>query len=197
MLKQLYLDFSIAGWIFFLLFWLLIAIAVYYYSRTLPPLSRFRRIFLTLLRSLVLIILFFILFQPVIQLIFEKQQKPAVAFLFDGSRSMQIEDSFGMRGDSLQIALEMVERSSLDDSIHVRIYQFSQNLKLLQQDTLNFDGGQTNISLALKSTLDSLLNYNIQNVVLLSDGQFNAGENPMNTVQNAPVPVYTVTVGDT
>ncbi len=197
MLKQLYLDFSIAGWIFFLLFWVLIATAVFYYSRTLPPLSRPRRIFLTTIRALILVILFFIFFQPIVQLVFEKREKPAAAFLFDDSRSMQIEDRTGQRGDSLQIILNNLRTSAIRDSVNLKFYRFSQDLEPLQNDTLSFEGGQTNISLAVRTVMDSLIRYNIRNVVLLSDGQFNEGENPMNPVEDSPVPLYTVIVGDT
>jgi hypothetical protein len=196
MLDQLLLNFSVAGWIFFLLMWILIAVAVFYYRRTLPPLSRPRRIFLTVVRSLILVMIFFIFFQPVIQLIIKRQEKPAVAILLDNSRSMTIKDSYGLRGDSLRYALANLRKFPRNDSLAIRIYEFSQNLLPLADDTLSFSGGQTNISIALESVLDSLLQYNIQSVFLLSDGQFNQGANPLITARNSPIVINTITVGD-
>ncbi len=196
MVEQLLLNFSIAGWIFFLLLWVLIGIAVFYYSRTLPPLSRPRRIFLTVLRSLSLVMIFFIFFQPVVQLIIKRHETPTVAILLDNSRSMTIKDGYGQRGDSLRYALENLRQAGGNDSVAIRIYKFAQNLAPLAGDTLSFSGRQTNISAALESILDSLIQYNIQSVFLLSDGQFNQGANPLVTARNSPIVIHTVTVGD-
>ncbi len=196
MLKQLFLNLSIPGWIFFILFWIILITAIWYYRKTLPPLSPYRRFLLTSLRSLSLILFFFILFKPVLQLFLEKREKPAVAVLYDNSSSMRINDPFGMRGDSLRFLLKYFREQWPSDSLVLRPYQFSGRLSTLSQDSLAFDGSQTNLSSALESLQDSLRPYNIQAIILLSDGQFNAGANPLIPAKKSAVPIYSVCLGD-
>jgi len=115
----------------------------------------------------------------------------------DNSGSMLIEDKNGRRGDSLQYAINQLQKNWPGDSLNLRLYQFAGNLHQFQGDSLNFDGSQTNISNALSRITDSLTSYNIRSLVLFSDGQFNEGINPLESVKNSPVAVHTVTVGDT
>lgn len=196
MLKQLFLNLSIPGWIFFILFWVLLGVAIWYYRKTLPPLSPYRRFLLTTLRSLSLILFFFILFKPVLQLFLEKREKPTVAILYDNSSSMKIKDTFGVRGDSLTFLRKNLRNNWSSDSLVLRQYQFNGRLSVLSKDSLSFDGSQTNLSSALENIQDSLRAYNIQAIVLLSDGQFNAGANPIIQAKKSAVPIYSICLGD-
>ena len=51
MVKQLFLNLSLPGWVFLIFVLILVTVAVFYYRRTLPPLLPWRRGFLTVLRS--------------------------------------------------------------------------------------------------------------------------------------------------
>ena len=197
MIEDLYLNFSIPAWIIFLISWLLIAIAIFFYTRTLPPLSNRRKTILIILRTINFIILLSLIFQPVLNYFLQKRENPTLAFLFDNSSSMKITDTYGQRGDSLQYVLQHLKSDWQDDSLTIRSYAFSQNLRLLNQDSLEFTGTRTNIGDALKSVRDSLLQYNIRHLLLFSDGLFNEGANPLVNVKDMPIPISTVTVGDT
>ena len=196
MIKQLFLNLSIPGWIFFILFWILLILAVIYYRKTLPPLSTLRRYTLTILRSISLIIIFFILFKPVLELFLEQREKPAVAIIYDNTGSMKIKENLGERGDSLQYALAYFRENWSPDSISLKQYHLASTLANLTNDSLDFSGSQTNLSAALESIQDSLLPHNIQTIVLFSDGQFNTGPNPLIIAKKSAAPIYTVTVGD-
>ncbi|MFZ0390851.1 MAG: vWA domain-containing protein [Calditrichia bacterium] len=196
MIKDLFLNFSISGWIFFLIFWLLIAIAIFYYHKTLPPLSKSRRIFLTVLRSLVLVIAVFILFEPVLNLVYEFRESPVVAVLLDNSRSMNIKDGNISRADSLQYLLDHQSDYQNTDSLQFDLFTFGSGIRRLNADSMMLDQGQTNISQALSEVADSLSGENLRALVVVSDGQFNQGANPLNAAAEMPVPVYTVALGD-
>lgn len=197
MIEQLYLNFSIPAWIIFLICWILVAIAIFFYTRTLPPLSQKRRVVLITARAINFIILLSLIFQPVIHYMIQKTEKPTLALLFDNSGSMKINELYGLRGDSLNYALNRLKRGWNNDSVIIRPYRFAENLHLMEKDSLDFTGTRTNISTAMTLILDSLLNYNIRSVLLLSDGIFNEGANPLMNAMKSPVPVFTVTVGDT
>jgi hypothetical protein len=196
MFENLYLDLLIPAWIFFIIFWILIAIAVFYYSRTLPPLSKIKRIILTVLRASVLVIVVFLFLQPVVQLVFQIHKSPTVALLLDNSSSMLLTDRNGLRSDSLKYFLKEIGESTLQDSMNIRKYLFDEKLGVFHEDSMSFSGNQTNISLAFQGVLDSLIHYNIQAIVLVSDGQFNQGMNPLKLAESSPVPIFTVSLGD-
>ncbi len=196
MIKNLYLDLSIPEWIFFVIFWILIVLAILYYTKTLPPLSQLRRIFLIILRSLVLIITVFLFLQPVVQFLFQSYRTPTIALLFDNSSSMSLEDRNGIRSDSVKYLLKTLNEKNIKDSLSLRKYKFDEDIGTLNNDSLQFSGEQTDISQALKTILDSLIQYNIQAIVLISDGQFNQGMNPLKDAKMSPIPIYSVPVGD-
>jgi hypothetical protein len=196
MIKQLYLNLSLPGWIFFIVFWLLIILAIFYYWKTLPPLSKKQRLLLIILRSAILIFVVFLLFKPILLLLYESHEPPSVAILLDNSKSMTIEDNYGLRGDSMQYIIQNMTKTDLGDSLSLQKYLFDRKLERFEADSLFFSGKQTDISRALDTVLDSLIQYNIQAIVLVSDGQFNQGTNPLKYGQTSTVPIYTIPLGD-
>jgi len=197
MIDDLYLNFAIPAWIIFLIGWLCIAIAFFFYTRTLPPLSNRRKTILIIVRTINFIILVSLIFQPILHYILKKKEYPAIALLFDNSSSMKIAEPYGQRGDSLQYVLSRIKSDLRKDSVIIRTYRFSQDLNLLNQDSLDFSGTRTNIAATLNSVRDSLLHYNIRSVILFSDGLFNEGPNPLVNVAEIPIPISTITIGDT
>ena len=196
MIENLILKLDWPTWLFFLIILVLAAVAFFYYFRTLPPLSSYRRILLTSLRAVGLIIALFILLSPILQIIFEENEKPVVAVLLDNSASMKISDSFGERGDSLRYLLNHFSRISPDDSIDIRPYFFDLSLRSGENDTLDFQTDGTNMDQALRAVIDTLAGQNLQAVILASDGIYNQGANPVLASQNITVPIYTVMIGD-
>jgi hypothetical protein len=197
MLREFYLDFSIPAWIFFILVWVLIFLGLIYYRRTLPPLSKPKTIFLSAIRSLILLMVIFLLIYPVLHTVFERKQKPTVAVLLDDSKSMQIRDKSVMRGDSLNMIINQLNSDLASDSFLIREYTFGAALHSLRRDSLKFDEDYTNISRAMTGVSDSLSDQNLQKIILVSDGQYTEGTNPLNVLNKISVPVTTVALGDT
>ncbi|MEJ2636826.1 MAG: hypothetical protein P8184_16240, partial [Calditrichia bacterium] len=181
---------------FFLAGWILLILAILYYRSTLPPLSGFRRWLLIALRTAALLIVLFLLLQPVLQMVYEKQSLPTLAVLLDNSKSMKIREGSGERADSVKYILQNARFDRYSDSLNVRVFTFDNQLHRYSNDTLGFAGSQTNISRALENISDSLSQQNLQAIVLVSDGQFNQGANPLQSAATSPVPIYTVAVGD-
>lgn len=196
MIENLILKLSLPNWLFFILMLALASIAFFYYWRTLPPLSTWRRIFLTALRAAGLTVVLFILLSPILQIISKENEKPVVAVLLDNSASMKITDSYGERGDSLQFIRDNLSRINPNDSIELRPFYFDLALRPANQDTPDFKTDGTNIEQSLKAISDSLSGQNLQAIVLVSDGIYNQGANPVLASRRVSAPIYTVMVGD-
>ena len=197
MIKNLYLQFSLPGWLFFVIACVLVLLIYFYYRKTLPPLSAPRRVLLSTVRSASVVLVFFLLLQPVVHLTLKQSRTAVVGVLLDNSASMKIVDGKAPRSDSLKFILNKLLPMENQDSVDFALYTFQENIKRFTGDSLNFSGRQTNISHALESIIDTLLPRNLQLVVLVSDGQFNQGANPLRIAGRSPVPIYTVGIGDT
>jgi hypothetical protein len=68
---------------------------------------------------------------------------------------------------------------------------------LADLDSTRFSSGRTDIAGALSEAAASLESENFRGLVLLSDGRYNAGRNPLHAADRFPVPIHTVTLGDT
>ena len=54
----------------------------------------------------------------------------------------------------------------------------------------------TNITDALATIVKERAEYNVQAVVLVTDGDYTAGKDPMTGAANLPIPLFTIGVGD-
>lgn len=196
MIENLTLKLDWPNWLFFILIFVLGTISFFYYFRTLPPLSKFRRAFLISLRASGLIIVFFIVLSPILQLIYKEDEKPIVAVLLDNSASMKISDSYGERGDSLEYVYKNISKINPGDSLGVRSFFFDLRFESALNDTLGFQTDGTNIEQAVRAVTDTLSGHNLQAIILVSDGIYNQGSNPNLATQAFTAPIYTVMIGD-
>ena len=173
------------------------------YHRTAPPLPAGKRALLSTLRFLALFLLLFLLFEPILRQITREEKPPVLAVLVDESQSLGIRHS-GEDGAALDLpelvraSLRQLPREDLGGT--TRFFAFSSDVEPLTGDDLDslaFEGARTNIARALEYVQDALKDENLRGVVLISDGQYNTGRNPLYLAERYPVPIYTVAVGDT
>lgn len=155
-----------------------------------------RRIFNLTLRAIVLGILLFLILEPILRLLYQQKERPVIAVLLDNSASMKIKEAYGERGDSLRFVADYLRNSPAADSIDIRPFAFDLSTRPWNGDSLKYDIDGSNIERAIASVLDSLSGQNLQALVLVSDGIYNQGANPLLPAQSSPVPLYTVMVGD-
>ncbi len=196
MIQDIFLKLNWPNWLFALLAIGIVGLAYLFYFRTLPPLSAGRKTFTFILRSLSLIVLFFLILEPILRLLYQHNEKPVVGVLLDNSASMKIKESYGERGDSLLFVVDHLNNLSAVDSLELKQFQFDLNTRYWRSDSFKFDVDGSNITHALNSAFDSLSGENLQALVLVSDGIYNQGANPFLPVQNSTVPIYTVLIGD-
>lgn len=200
------MDFSFGYSPWFLGLCLAVAAGLTYWSyrSTIPALSASWRGLLGGLRFLALALIVFLLFEPVYRQFRESERPPVLAVLVDDSESLQLvtggaESPTPERArDSLR---QVVNALDLQDGAgSSRFFSFGSGLRSLSTptaDSLGFSANQTDVATALEAVRDQLQGENLRGVVLVSDGQYNAGRNPLRVADRYPVPIHTVTVGDT
>ncbi len=192
-------DFGLSGsWPLLILCCLIgLALSIYTYRITVPPITQLRRITLISLRSVGLALLLFILFEPILNIIKASEEPPRLAVLLDNSQSVAITDASVDRQAQYRQALASMNPDSFgDDARILRFDSHPDNLDAFNADSLDFSGQLSNISSAFTAVLAEAEHENVRAVLLVTDGSYNAGENPVYNAELLGRPVYVVGIGD-
>lgn len=182
------------------LFWILIGIILlalyswYFYKYTVPAISSLLRYFLISLRSLVIILILILIFEPTLSFKYVDTIEPVNFLFIDNSLSLAEKDS-SQRVKSLNKLVD-----DLTSKAPNTIKQYLFGIKPREMDT----GGNTLIDLkepltnfsgifeSLKSVKD-----NIGTIVIASDGIITDGYEPLYEAEKLGAPIFTVGLGDT
>ncbi len=175
------------------------------YRTTVPSIGAGWRVLLGGLRFFALALICFLLFEPVLQQFRSTERPPVLAVLVDDSQSMQVVtagDTSAARPGTARPSIRPVVDALQDASMpgkarFFRVGEASRPLSGSIIDSLRFDDAHTDLASGLQAAPEELRDENLSGVVLVSDGQYNTGQNPLRVADRSPVPVHTVTVGDT
>lgn len=187
------LTFSFSPVLFFTALAVLAGYAIYVYRYTVPQVSAAKKTLLVSLRTLALLLLLFIIFEPILTLAKKNIIEPVNLFFVDNSRSINIEDGTN-RKENINNFINEIE-SSLKNSF--QLFAFGNETEEVSFDSvefINFESGVTNFS-KIFSSIDK--GRNISSITIISDGVITEGANPLFTAEKLNIPVYTVGVGDT
>ena len=193
------LSFSVTALIVMVLVGIAAVIAFLFYRTTLPPVSRRKRIFLTSLRTASLSLLALLLADPILTLLHSSTQRPVLAILMDNSRSMRIVDRTTDRAAELARTLGSPSLREIARSAELRYFTFGATLRSASPpgtDTLALNEESTDISAALRALAIEKQRGRIDAALLLTDGSYNLGQNPVYDAEQLSIPVYTVGIGD-
>lgn len=127
-------------------------------------------------------------------------QKPIIAILQDNSSSLLLTKDSNFYKDNYLKNLEHV-RDELSENYDVKIISFgSQSKEILSnkiKSDILYNDFATDISECLLKVNDKYSNSNLSSIILCSDGIINKGNNPLNTIKDLQVPIYTIAMGDT
>jgi hypothetical protein len=192
--EKISLTFSFNYWFFIAGLFLLVLYAVYTYRYTVPVVSVTQKNVLTALRSLGLLFIIFIIFEPKLNLTKKLIIKPVNLIFLDNSRSIKINDGTN-REENLNNFVKDISSGKLDDKPD--IYTFGSKVKEMKSDSLNkitYSEGTTNFSNIFSSTKKD--EQNISSITIISDGVITEGSNPVFTAEKLGIPVFTVGLGD-
>lgn len=185
-------------WIFAGFALLLVLYTIYSYHYTIPEISKKNKLLLILLRSFSLLLILFLIFNPKIVYLSYKEIEPRIAFLFDNSQSMKINDRSIDRQQKTNEILANFDFGEFANNIDYFTFDETiQQIPFFRFDSLNFAGKLTNINKPLNHISKIIDEKNYKAVVLISDGAFNSGTNPIYAAKNFPIPIFSVGIGDT
>ncbi|MBI5324082.1 MAG: hypothetical protein HZB41_02170 [Ignavibacteriae bacterium] len=197
-MNSYYLGITGPWWLTILLILFAVAFAIFSYRKTIPPISSSRKIVLITLRSIGLSLLLFIMFEPILTIIKGSSEPPKLVVLLDNSLSIAQSDAVGDRKILYKNAINNSDFSSIEkENFKTAIFGnevYSPDEFSLKE--INYKGQMTDISKAIKWVSSKSENENIQAVLLITDGAFNAGNNPIYDAEFLGKPIFTIGIGD-
>ena len=197
-MNSYFLSLSGHWWVLILLCIIAVAFSIFSYSNTIPPIIKSKKMLLITLRSIALSVLLFAIFEPIYTSINASVIQPKLAVLLDNSESLGTDDAAGNRKQRYKQIIESIDFAAFAPDII--FYEFSDEAKQLANfafDSLKLKGSSTDISNAIRTINGIAEATNIRSILLISDGAFNAGNNPIFDAENFAKPIYTIGIGDT
>ncbi len=170
---------------------LLISYSYYIYRYTLPAISNLNRYFLIILRSIIIILICLLVFEPLLSFSKKEEIQLKNYIFIDNSKSITVKDS-AYRSEKIK---EFIDR--FYDENNFEIKSFGNSIRSINsnfRDNLIFNERNTNIA-NIFSYLDKI-NDNINSVVILSDGIITEGSDPTYSAEKSNYPIFTIGIGD-
>ena len=193
--EKIGLSFTYSGGYLFLALLLITAYSFFVYRYTVPQVNRNRKILLISLRVLALILLCFILFEPILNLDRRFILEPTNMVFIDNSRSMRIEDGTNRSSKVKEILNDLLAGSSDGNLTFYEFGNFIREANVDSLDQLNFSDGSTILQDVFTYLKDS--DKNIASVTLITDGVLTSGSNPYYDALKLGIPLFTIGIGDT
>lgn len=180
-------------WIVLLLVAAAISVFWLYFKNKNSGLTKSKRYFLAALRTLSLLWVILLLMHPVLKTIKLHKQQPIVLIAVDNSQSMVSSyDSLFVK-DSLSILLNE-QVNQLAANYQVEWLQFGEQTDSAR---FTFTDRETNFETLFQTIKTRYYKKPVGAMLLISDGIYNRGEQPLYLAQQVNFPIYTIAVGDT
>lgn len=191
---NLHLDFNFSFIYLLIAAIIIFAYTVFIYKSTVPPISGFRKYILTCLRVLSITLIVLMLFEPVLSLSKKLIIEPVNLIFIDNSRSVKFND--GTKRDSVSLNfIRMINESRQINN--KKYFTFGTGVRAILPDSfsqINFTEGTTNIEKIFFAAANA--DENISSITLITDGEYNSGNNPVYIAEQLGIPVFTIGIGD-
>jgi hypothetical protein len=175
---------------------LLYAGFLYYRSGKFTEKAKWLKPLLGFIRFTSVVLIGILLLGPMIKHLQEDSKQPSIALLLDNSQSITEVSNDGST-ESLRSSISTLY-SQLSASYKVDIYAIDQDIiQLDHPDSLTQEGQITNLSQGIDYISDVYEGENLGGVILVSDGIYNEGKNPIYSKFKSLSPIYTLALGDT
>jgi hypothetical protein len=172
----------------------LVYASILYVKSDKPELPLWVKRFAFSLRMIVIALIAFLLLNPLVKRVTKEVEKPIILVGIDNSASLQIGNKAAFYQGKFKEDLQNLV-SKLEKNYAVEIYLLGDNLR--DGYIVDYQDKQTNLSAFFEQINNVYANRNVGAVVLLSDGIFNAGNDPYYIANQLKQPIYTISMGDT
>ena len=149
---------------------------------------------LFIVRTILVAVLAFLLFAPLVKTIDRRIEKPVIILAQDNSASIGIAQPKDFNPVSYSQQYKELEKQLARD-YEVRSFSFGDSIA--NGLMFNYNTDLTNITSLFNQIADRFTNRNVGAIVLATDGIYNHGGNPQYEIQDIRAPVYTIALGDT
>lgn len=174
---------------------LLAAWWVYYRNKNHASLTSRIKLVLFILRTLSLFFIFLLLTELVIKSTRSETQPSLVLVATDNSASVVSTKDSSLIREKIQNVLSKLENPA-ESHYSTRFIQFGSAAET-NSSTPTYTEKETDFSQLFSSISDNYANQNIGALVLISDGIYNKGLNPLYTINRLNFPIYAIGTGDT
>lgn len=173
-------------------FLIILAFISYKKFNALPPTVKF---ILSIIRSIIFIVIIFLILNPIFLSNIEENLKPKILFLLDNSESVAVKKGIYSGLEDYGRILNFLIESK---PTHVEIDYFTignRTKPLVNIDSLTYSESSTNLIDAINQIKE--LEEDYSTAVIISDGILTYGRNPLITSTNVNIPINTIGIGDT
>jgi hypothetical protein len=166
----------------------------YFRNKKNKDLTRIQVSILMALRFLSFLLVAILLLSPFIRNLKKITQNPVIITAWDNSGSMISTQDSVKTADEIS-KINSAISSELGNKYSIINYTFGE--KTAPFETLNFGEKKSDYSNLITTISNNHFNENIGAVILVGDGIYNQGKNPVNLINKISFPIYTVGLGDT
>ena len=173
---------------------ILLVYTFFIYKYTIPQVTKTQKFILIFLRSLALLLVIFMIFEPILALSKKITTDPLNIIFLDDSRSMKFDDDTKRDSMAIDFTKKILESGSIANT---ELLNFGKNVKSVNKDstkTIKFNEGSTNFENIF--TYINNLNADLSSITIISDGEYNAGTNPLYEAEQIGIPVFAIGIGD-
>lgn len=149
---------------------------------------------LSVLRFLSVTIIAFLLLNPLLKFVTDEVQKPFLILGIDNSNSIVNSKDSTLYRQKINELFNTIEKKA-GSKVKVEKYLFGKSIQIDKKP--DFTDKQSDISSFFEEVLNVYSGNSSGGIILLSDGIYNKGNNPVYTVKNLKYPVFAVGLGDT
>ena len=164
------------------------------------PFPRRLKWLLSLLRTLAVAAIAFLLLAPLVRRESSRKEKPLVIIAEDNSKSLDYCRDSAYYHDGFQKEMSDLV-ADLSKDFDVRRYRYDSEVVAVDDgDELTgglFSGQATDMSQLIDNVAELYYHRNVGAMIVTGDGIYNKGSNPLTAVGQTSFPIYTVAMGDT
>ncbi len=171
----------------------IVLFSFFIYKYTIPSVSRVLRTGLVFLRTAILVLILFLIYEPIASMIKSETVESKTRIYIDNSNSIATSDSAG-RIAQLNTFIQKMRSTG---GIKTALFSFGRSVDSLvteQNDKIDFTSGYTNFENIITDIRKN--SDHINSAVIISDGIITDGIDPTYQAERLQIPLFTVGIGD-